>query len=65
MTERIDADREAYLRDLKAEARLQMRPVCEYCGYHITDEHYYLIPIGGSNLSICENCLDDYMVLID
>lgn len=65
MTERIDADREAFLRDFKAEERLQMRPVCEYCGRHITDDHYFLIPLRSQSISICENCLDEYMVWID
>ena len=65
MVDRIDADREEMLIQARLEEKRLMRPMCEYCGNHITDDHYYLIPIRSQTLTICENCLDDYMVWID
>lgn len=61
MNQRIDADSEAYLRDVEAEERLQMRPMCAFCGRHITDDHYYII----LDRVLCENCLDEHIVFID
>lgn len=63
--ERIDADREEILIQERLEEKRLMRPMCEYCGYHITDDHYYLIPLRSQEVIICENCLNEYMVFID
>lgn len=59
--DRMDADREAFLRDVRAEEILAQRPVCEECGMHIREDRYYLI--GGKR--ICPDCLEDYIVYID
>ena len=61
MVERIDADREASLRDVTAEEILEQRPVCDECGEHIREDHYF--QIGAKK--ICPNCLDDLIVYID
>lgn len=61
IVERMDADREAVLRDLEAEELLEQRPVCDECGEHIRADHYFQI---GKNI-ICPDCLDDFLVWID
>ena len=59
--DRIDADREAVLRDLELEEQMEMRPVCNFCGEHITDECYYEI----KDEVICQKCLDEHRVWLD
>lgn len=34
--------------------KLSKRPVCEYCGEHIQDDHYYYV-----DRIICEECLNE------
>lgn len=40
--------------EAEQEKWLQSRPVCEYCGEHIQDEHYYYI-----DKIVCEECLNE------
>lgn len=35
---------------------LERLPLCDYCGEHIQDEHFYLI----NGESYCKECLDNY-----
>lgn len=63
MTERIDADREAYLRDVRAEELLEQRPVCDMCGNHISTVYDYYFQIGKN--IVCPDCMEDAMVHID
>ena len=61
IVERMDADREEALRQEALEAYYAMRPVCDECGEHIHEDHYYQI----GNKIICPDCLDDFIVWID
>ena len=42
---------------LEAQAQLEKRPVCEYCGKHIDDDVCYEI---DGNI-ICDDCILDYL----
>lgn len=49
-------DASAYFNEREDEiARL---PVCDYCGEHIVDDTYYVLPIKGE-LTLCERCLKE------
>ena len=48
------ADYEAY--DRENQAWLEKHPVCDMCGEHITDEHFFLI----NGEKVCEECLNDH-----
>lgn len=43
-------------REREQESWLAKRPVCDYCGEHIQDDHIYLI----NDEVICPDCMDSY-----
>lgn len=43
-----------YAHDAEQEKRLARLPVCDECGHHIQNDHFYLI--NGEN--ICPDCLE-------
>ena len=48
-------------REREQEKWLEARPVCDVCGEHIQEDHYF--NIGGTK--ICPNCLDLFVEWID
>lgn len=47
--------------DRDREEWLESRPVCDDCGEHIQEDHYYRF----NDEIICPDCIDNYRVDID
>ena len=53
-------DNEYYLQKHldEEEAWLEKRPICNLCGEHIQEDHYFLLPVCHG-IKACENCIND------
>ena len=57
-----DPERDLFRYEREQDRKLTRRPICDICGEHITDEHFYMI----DGKKICQECLDDnYLAFVE
>ncbi len=46
--------------DIRRERWRESRPVCDFCGDHIQDEHVYAVESLSGTVYLCESCAEEY-----